>query len=82
MKKTIFVLITLLLLSSSLVLAHGEEINNKNTLGGGNMVCGMVGTGMWNWGLYGIVYFIVMSFVFSVIFWLTHNWLVKHKKKK
>ena len=26
------------------------------------------------------VFFAIMSFIFSVIFWLTHNWLAKSKK--
>ena len=26
------------------------------------------------------VYFAIMAFIFSVIFWLTHNWLSKYKK--
>ncbi|TKJ17551.1 hypothetical protein CEE44_03380 [Candidatus Woesearchaeota archaeon B3_Woes] len=110
MKKTIFSLVALLLLSLSLVLAHGEgmfegttETGNsydqhmgemmkdgcgmmdhssfKNKIGGGNMVCGMASTGMFSWGFYKLFYFAVAVFIFSVIFWLTHNWLVKHKKK-
>jgi hypothetical protein len=39
---------------------------------------GMMGTGM---GLVGLVYFAVGAFIFSVIFWLTHNWLVPKRKK-
>ena len=27
----------------------------------------------------GFVYFAVMAFIFSVIFWLTHNWLAKKR---
>jgi len=30
--------------------------------------------------LYGVVYFAIDAFIFSVIFWLTRNWLVKGKK--
>ncbi len=30
--------------------------------------------------LMAFVYFAVMAFIFSVIFWLTHNWLVKKKR--
>ena len=55
--------------------------NNKNIIGGENMAYGMMSTGMGAWSLYGLVYFIVIAFIFSVIFWLTHNWLVKGKKK-
>ena len=112
MKKTMFILIALLLSSLSLVLAHGEGMvegttetgnsydqhidgmgdmmrdggmmgysSSKNKIGGGNMVCGMASTGMLGWGFYKLFYFAVAVFVFSLIFWLTHNWLVKHKKK-
>jgi hypothetical protein len=28
----------------------------------------------------GLVYFAVGAFIFSAIFWLTHNWLAKNKK--
>ena len=113
MKKIIFSMVAFLLLSLSLVLAHGEgmmeettETGNsydqhmdemgdmmgngcgmmdsssyKNKMGGSNMVCGMAGNGMIGWGFYKLFYFAVAVFIFSAIFWLTHNWLVKHKKK-
>jgi hypothetical protein len=41
----------------------------------------MGGAGMVGMGLVGLVYLAVGAFVFSVIFWLTHNWLVKGKKR-
>ena len=28
----------------------------------------------------GLLYFVAGAFIFSVIFWLTHNWLVKKKR--
>ena len=31
---------------------------------------------------YGILWFIIISFVFSVIFWLTYKWIVDEKKQK
>lgn len=34
------------------------------------------------WGLLKLVYFVLGTFIFSVIFWATHVWLVKGKKKK
>ena len=45
---------------------------------------GMMGTGMM--GSYGMgiiwpFYFALMAFIFSIIFWLTHNWLTSKKKK-
>ena len=36
--------------------------------------------GMQSAGFAGLIYFIVGCFIFSVVFWLTHNWLVKNKK--
>lgn len=55
----------------------------KNKMGCGNMVYGMGGnTGLLlGIGFYKLFYFALAVFIFSVIFWLTHNWLVKHKKK-
>jgi hypothetical protein len=46
---------------------------------------GMMGgywTGGWMIGgwLLGLLYMAIAAFIFSVIFWLTHNWLVKAKK--
>ena len=40
---------------------------------------GMMGSG--TMGLFGVVYFALAAFVFSVIFWLTHNWIVPKKKR-
>ena len=39
-------------------------------------------TGYTGWALLKTAYFVIAAFVFSVIFWLTHNWLVKDPKKK
>ena len=57
--------------------------SSKNKIGGGHMAYGMGGnTGLvFGMGLYKLFYFALAVFIFSVIFWLTHNWLVKHKKK-
>lgn len=30
----------------------------------------------------GILYFALIAFIFSVIFWLTYNWLVKDRRKR
>jgi len=49
-----------------------------NMMGGKNMAYGMMGSGM---GIYGLVYFALAAFVFSVIFWMTHNWIVQKKKR-
>ena len=45
---------------------------------------GMMGSGYgmmgYGWGLLGLVYFVLAAFIFSIIFWLTYEWLVKKKK--
>ncbi len=42
---------------------------------------GMMGRGgMFGMGLFGAVWFALAALIFSIIFWLTHNWLVKGKK--
>ncbi len=51
-----------------------------DAIGGGTMAYGMMGTGMVGAGFYGLVYLALAAFIFSAIFWLTHNWLVKKKK--
>ncbi len=39
------------------------------------------GTGMVSGiGIYGFLYFALAVFIASVIFWLTHEWIVKKKK--
>jgi hypothetical protein len=57
--------------------------SNIRTQGGMmNMMEGygmMSGAGMVGWGLYGLLWFAVASFIFAVIFWLTHNWITKKK---
>ena len=47
--------------------------------------CGMMvggGTGNIGWILLKVIYFVLGIFVASVIFWLTHNWIVKGKKRR
>tara|TARA_Y100000034_G_scaffold5829_1_gene6464 strand:- start:10624 stop:10956 length:333 start_codon:yes stop_codon:yes gene_type:complete len=43
---------------------------------------GKIGHGAFGSGILKIVYFAFAAFLFSIIFWLTHNWLVKGKKKR
>ena len=47
------------------------------------MEYGMMGN---TWGVAGslfkAIYMALAAFIFSIIFWLTHNWLVKGKKKR
>lgn len=48
------------------------------------MVYDMMGYGMMSYfgGFYALVYFALAAFVFSVIFWWTHNWLVVGNKRR
>jgi len=56
---------------------------SKHGIGGKKMGYGMIGsTGNFWYGLLGLVYFAVIAFIFSLIFWLTHNFIVKDKKRK
>ncbi|MEE9526011.1 MAG: hypothetical protein V3V78_05390 [Candidatus Woesearchaeota archaeon] len=41
----------------------------------------MSNVGMFGGSLYKVIYFALAAFVFSIIFWLTHNWLVDGKSK-
>jgi len=33
-------------------------------------------------GLYGVIWFILITFIFSVIFWSTYKWILKSKIKR
>ncbi len=51
-----------------------------NTMGYGMMGSMSFGTtGVW---LYSIFWLVLATFIFSVIFWLTYNWLAKERKKR
>jgi len=39
------------------------------------------GTGTFVWGLLCLLWVALGSFIFAIIFWLTHNWIVPHKKR-
>lgn len=60
---------------------------SENNVRGENMVYGMMdggmmmGGGIYGMGVVGIIYFALAAFLFSVIFWLTHNWLIKGKRR-
>jgi hypothetical protein len=71
MKKAILLSMLLLLLPS--VLADYGDMMSGGMMGG---------AGWFGMGLVGLIYFAIGAFVFSVIFWLTHNWLVKDKRRK
>jgi len=66
--KSLVYLIGLVLLSS---VAFAQTTGLMGYDRGGSGMDGM---------LIGLVYFAVMAFIFSAIFWLTHNWLAKNKK--
>ncbi len=66
MKKTIFLLGWMVMLSPAVLADWGM-------MGSGTMGYGM--------GIYKVIYFALAAFVFSVIFWLTHNWIVPKKKR-
>jgi hypothetical protein len=74
MKKLAFVLLVGLLIPFSFILADSGAgdcpMSGKFIMGGG--------TG-WTMGLISLVYFVLVSFIFSLIFWLTHKWIVKKK---
>jgi hypothetical protein len=47
------------------------------------MAYGMMGSyGGFGSSIYKVLYFAIATFIFSAIFWLTHNWLVQQPKKK
>jgi len=66
MKKILFSVVLSMLLVPSIVLAD---------MGSTGMMGGIFGTSL-TW----LIYFAIMSLIFSIVFWLTHNWLVKSKR--
>ena len=66
MRKMIFLSIMTLMSPSALA--------QYNMMGGNGMMSGYGG------GLTWLLYFAILSFVFSVIFWLTYNWLSGKKR--
>lgn len=75
MKKTI--LLGLLPLAVPAVMADYGDVMGPGMMWGYGTTGGWVG--MW---FLGLIYLAVAAFVFSVVFWLTHNWLVHGKGKK
>lgn len=71
MKKIIFLVV--LVIMSSLVFADYGDMMGYGMMGG---------IGTFGMSLIGVLYFALISFIFSAIFWGTHNWLVKGKKGK
>jgi hypothetical protein len=71
-KISLFLSLFILLTFSSVALA------NVNGMMG---FCGSCGTmpGGWFWaaGLLSLVYFALVSLIFSIIFWLVYKWLIK-----
>ncbi len=64
-----------LVLISSPVVAHNDMMDFEY---GGDM---MGGTGMFGMGALGLAFAVIIAFVFSIIFWLTYNLVVKRNKK-
>ncbi len=64
-----------LVLISSPVVADNDMMDLE--CGGGMMG----GTGMFGMGALGLAFAVIIAFVFSVVFWLTYNLVVKRKKK-
>ncbi len=60
---------------------YGSKLEGHGTCGAGSYGSKLKGHGWIGAKVLGIVYKLLAAFVFSVIFWLTHNWLVKGKKK-
>jgi len=68
MKKTIISIFGVFALAASPVLADWGMMEGYGMMSGGM-------------GLFRIVYFALAAFVFSAIFWLTHNWIVPKKRR-
>ncbi len=64
-----------LVLISSPVVADNDMMDFEY---GGGM---MGGTGMFGMAALGLAYAVIIAFVFSIIFWLTYNLVVKRNKK-
>lgn len=75
MKKIIYFLAVLVLtmLPTVSVLADYDMMGPSTGYG-----CGMMaGMGFWNAHLFGLLYFLILSFIFSLIFWVVYKWLIK-----
>jgi hypothetical protein len=96
MKKIIILI--MILMSASLVFAHGDY-NKTGRCGDGHMMSSghIGGEKMMNYGMMGswkmsymfvcLLWVLLGAFVFSAIFWLTYKWLIigcdkKNKRKK
>jgi len=63
------ILFWVLILSIPFVLADYGHMGGYGMMGG-------IGV-----GLYGIVWFVLAMFIFSIIFWSTYRWIIKDAKK-
>ncbi|NIO44288.1 MAG: hypothetical protein GTN36_01915 [Candidatus Aenigmarchaeota archaeon] len=75
MKKILSFMFLALVLISSPVVADNDMMDFEY---GGGM---MGGTGMFGMAALGLAYAVIIAFVFSIIFWLTYNLVVKRNKK-
>jgi uncharacterized membrane protein len=71
MKKAWILGLSILMLPSVLA-DYGDMMGGYGMMGG---------SGWFGMGLLGLIYLAIGAFVFSVVFWLTHNWLVPKRKK-
>lgn len=68
----------LIILSSLSVVALSQVVSADmwDMMGSGS---GMMSSGAFGPGLLGLTYFALAVFIFSIIFWLTYNWLAKKR---
>ncbi len=71
--KKLFILSLLSLMALPLIaLADSDDM-----MGYGMMDGWMMGGGRWGSMLLGLIWLVVISFVFSLIFWLVYKWIIK-----
>jgi hypothetical protein len=70
MKKILALLGTLVTCSTFVSADFGDMMDGFGMMGGS-----------FGMGIYGAIYFAIGAFIFSAIFWLTHNWLANCKKR-
>lgn len=71
MKKILFfILLTLVSFPLISFAQYGDMMGNM-------MGYGMMAGGPWWMDLVGLIYLVLISFVFSLIFWLVYKWILK-----
>ena len=69
----------LVLATAALSIMPAVLADYGDMMGEGHMI-GWTGGSYWM-SLAGVIFFAIAAFLFSIIFWATHNWLVKGKKR-